>query len=533
MADQPNILFIITDQHRADYLGNYGHKVVQSQNIDSLAARGRAFDRFYVANPVCQPNRATLMTGRMPSVHGVRHNGINLSVQSVTFLDLMRQAGYRTALLGKSHLQNMTDGPPRISFPDAKDGQTPPPADLREAKLADAPQEIYEAEHPKNWGPHSEYQVKTPFYGFDEVALTTGHGDRVGGDYDRWLEERHPGADKLRGPENALPHDYTCPQAWRTAIPEELFSTAYVAEKTIGYIENHAQNHSDQPFFAMASIADPHHPFCPPGKYWDMFDPDDMELPPSFYSNEPKPPSVAWQHKRREEGTQVTQGQELFALNERQAKEAVALTCGSIKYIDDYVGKILAKLDELGLAENTIVIFTADHGDLMAEHQLMLKGPIHYQGLIRVPFIWADLPGVAEAGRSDAMCGTLDIAQTILDRVGLQGFNGMQGRSLLPEIGGAADQGNGSVVVEADDQRAYFDVEPPARCRTLVTRTHRMTIYNGVEWGEMYDLENDPNEIHNLFDDPAHAATRAELFELLTYRQMDFVDRSPLPSLQA
>ena len=531
MADQPNILFIITDQHRADYLGSYGHRVVQSPNIDSLAQRGRAFDRFYVANPVCQPNRATLMTGRMPSVHGVRHNGINLSVNSVTFLDLMRDAGYKTALLGKSHLQNMTGGDPRVTFPEPANGETPPPPALREAKLADAPNDIYEQEHPKNWEPDSTYKMTLPFYGFEEVALTTGHGDKVGGAYNKWFEDRHPNSDSLRGPENALPHDYTCPQAWRTAVPEELHSNTYVTEMTNDYLERQAKDGA--PFFAMASFSDPHHPFSPPGKYWDMFDPDDMELPPSFYSNEPKPPSVEWQYKRRDDGSQVTQGQELFALNERQAKEAVALTCGSIKFIDDCVGEIFAKLDQLGIADNTIVIFTADHGDLMAEHQLMLKGPIHYNGLIRVPFIWADVPAAAKQGRSDAMAGTIDIAQTILERVGLQGFNGMQGRSLMPEIGGAEDQGMGSVLVEADDQRAYFDVTPPARCRTLVTRTHRMTIYHEVEWGELYDLENDPNEIHNLFDDPAAANVKAELFKLLAYRQMDLVDRSPLPTMQA
>ena len=106
MTNRPNFLFIITDQHRADYLGCSGHPVLRTPHLDSVAARGRRFDRFYVANPVCQPNRATLMTGRMPSLHGVRHNGISLSLRSNTFVDLLRANGYRTALLGKSHLQN-------------------------------------------------------------------------------------------------------------------------------------------------------------------------------------------------------------------------------------------------------------------------------------------------------------------------------------------------------------------------------------------------------------------------------------------
>src|SRR6185369_16472412 len=106
---RPNFLFIVTDQHRADHLGCYGNPIVRTPNIDGLAAKGVCFDNFYVASPICMPNRATLMTGRMPSVHGVRHNGIPLSLAATTFADQLRLAGYRTSLVGKSHLQNMTD----------------------------------------------------------------------------------------------------------------------------------------------------------------------------------------------------------------------------------------------------------------------------------------------------------------------------------------------------------------------------------------------------------------------------------------
>ena len=111
---RPNFLMIVTDQHRADYLGCAGHPVLKTPHIDGIAARGVRFDRFYVANPVCMPNRATLVTGRMPSLHGVRHNGIPLALSENTFVDLMRHEGYRTALIGKSHLQNMTGEPPSM-----------------------------------------------------------------------------------------------------------------------------------------------------------------------------------------------------------------------------------------------------------------------------------------------------------------------------------------------------------------------------------------------------------------------------------
>src|SRR5213592_2435392 len=115
-----NFLLFITDQHRADFLGCYGHPVLRTPCFDRIAARGTAFDRFYVASPVCMPNRASLMTGRMPSVHGVRCNGIPLSMNAVTLVELLRNVGYRTAVIGKSHLQNFTPHPPLIKRPPAR-----------------------------------------------------------------------------------------------------------------------------------------------------------------------------------------------------------------------------------------------------------------------------------------------------------------------------------------------------------------------------------------------------------------------------
>lgn len=108
MAKQPNFILFITNQHHAYFLGCNGHPLVKSPNVDAMAAAGVNFDRFYVSRPVCMPNRASLMTARMPSVHGVRSNGIPLSVDEVTFVDLFRDAGYAIGLVSKSHLQNFT-----------------------------------------------------------------------------------------------------------------------------------------------------------------------------------------------------------------------------------------------------------------------------------------------------------------------------------------------------------------------------------------------------------------------------------------
>src|SRR5215475_1763625 len=143
MADRPNILVFITDQLRADHLGCYGNRIIRTPAIDSIAARGTAFDRFYVASPVCQSNRATLMTGRMPSVHDVRSNGIPLSMDAVTFVDLLRDAGYRTALIGKSHLQNFTGWPPLRKRSPPRDGYHEPSRELCEAVRSELRHQCY------------------------------------------------------------------------------------------------------------------------------------------------------------------------------------------------------------------------------------------------------------------------------------------------------------------------------------------------------------------------------------------------------
>ena len=535
MAKRPNFLFVITDQQRADYLACAGHPVLRTPNIDSIAEGGRRFNRFYVATPVCMPNRSTLMTGRMPSLHGVRSNGTALNLRANTFVDLMRTHGYRTALLGKSHLQNMT-GMPAIREREAppEDYLAPPESFMEAMRRVDEDGPV-DVESPHGWHDDPDWDLFYPFYGFERVDLCTEHGDKVGGHYWQWLKERHADPGSLRGPKNALPHDYTMPQAWRTAVPEELYPTRYVADRTVDFLETHAKEGGDAPFFAMASFPDPHHPFTPPGKYWGMYDPDDMTLDASFAANNEPPPHVRWARETREAGDAVTNSQSLFAVSEREAREACALTCGMIAMIDDAVGEILGTLDRLGLADDTVVIFTADHGDYLGDHRIMLKGPIHYQSLIRVPFLWRDTADrAAPAGANSAtLSGTLDIARTVLDRARIAPYNGIQGKSLMPLIDGAPDDPAADIVVEDDQQRTILGFDEPPRVRTLVTQGWRMTLYHGVDWGELYDLENDPSELVNLWDDPSAGDARAECMERLARQQIALVDRSPMPTNRA
>jgi arylsulfatase A-like enzyme len=531
---RPNFLFFITDQHRVDYLGCYGHPVLKTPAIDSIASRGTRFERFYVATPVCMPNRATLMTGRMPSLHGVRSNGIPLPLLANTFVDALRASGYATALVGKSHLQNFTGQPPILQPAPRRPGDHVLDASFAEARRPAPGDGPYDQEHPKRWQAGHDFPMQLPFYGFEHVDLCTAHGDHVGGHYYVWLKARRSDADALRDHRHRLPHDYICPQAFRTPIPEELYPTAYIAEKSCEWLDSYAARSREKPFFLMTSFPDPHHPFTPPGRYWSMYSPQDMALPPSFNpGNRPLARSVAWALAQRESGKADTGGQAAFAVNEREAREAMALSCGMIAMIDDAIGRVLGRLAACGLADDTVVIFTSDHGDFLGDHQLLLKGPAHYKGIIHVPFIWAQ-PGAGRARRTDALAGTLDIAATILDRAQVQPHNGIQGASLLPVLEDtSADVARDSLVIEDDQQRAVFGLPAGARLRTLVTQGWRMTIAQDDPYGELYDLHNDPHEMDNLFEDAAHRGVRAELMEKLAYREMELADRSPLPTGRA
>ena len=525
MAKRPNFILFITDQHRADQLACYGNGIVRTPHIDSIAAGGQRFDRFYVATPICMPNRSTLMTGRMPSLHGSRHNGIPLSLSATTFVDILAAAGWRTALVGKCHLQSMTAAKPTVGMPEVKPEDVLPPDELREADKTILGHGRYDQELRNKWAEDPDHDLDLPYYGFQHVDLCVGHGDKVGGHYGRWIAERHPNPNQLVGPENQLPgNGYTAPQAWRTAVPEELYPTSYVADRTCARLEEYAAAQDDAPFFIQCSFPDPHHPFTPPGKYWDMYDPGDIPPPPSFHSNSPLPPHLAAILKERDDGTDNRGGQRAIGVDEREAREAMALNYGQITMIDDRIGQVLGKLDELGLAENTVVIFTTDHGDFMGDHQLLLKGALHYQGLVRVPFIWAD-PVTPHAGevRHD-LSGTLDIAATVLDRAGLTPHNGIQGRSLIGP--GDADL---PVVIEEHQRRGYMGFEHNFRARTLMTRRYRLTVYDDPNgFGELYDLEGDPLEQVNLFEDEAHQGLRHELTEQLLHRLIELTDSSPL-----
>ncbi|MGR3502394.1 sulfatase family protein [Pseudaestuariivita sp.] len=516
MTDRPNFLFIITDQQRADWLGCAGHPVVRTPHIDSIAARGTRFDQFHVASPVCMPNRASLMTGRYPSLHGLRYNGCALPETANTCADVLSAAGYHTALIGKSHLQPFTGLPPmgRDAGPEGRL--------IDEAWRASRP-ETYAEEAPRFAG-EARSEMATPYYGFKHVDLVTHHGDKCGGHYGQWFRATAPDWKALHDPANELLHGYTCPQAYRTPIPEDLYPTAYVRDRAVEYLGARAGR--DDPFLAFVSFPDPHHPFNPPGTYWDLYDPDDFEVGLPFEAHANPTPPMRWLHDSWQSGGGQTTPQTAMMLGEKQIREAMALTAGMISCIDDAVGEILAALEANGQLENTVIVFTSDHGDYLGDFNMILKGALPFRSITRVPFLWSD-PAHRVGATSEALCSSVDLSATILERAELAPFNGNQGQSFLDAIHGGEGP-RAEALIEYNDGGRRLGFESPARVRSVVTHEWRYTLYRDQDWGELYHLAEDPGETRNLWDDPAHRAVRAEMAERLNHLLIAQMDESPL-----
>lgn len=521
---RPSFVLFITDQQRADHLGCYGNPTLETPHIDGLAARGVRFTRFHVATPICQPNRAALVTGQMPSVNGVRQNGIPLGLDSLTFAEVLRQAGYRTGYIGKAHFQNVTDIPaPTRAF--GGEGETPPAAAaLSRQSQRDGPDYGWEVR--RRWADQPGLALPSPYYGFEHVRLCIGHGDLVDGHYTAWLRERHHDPASLRGPTNALPRDgVTAPQCWRTAVPEALYPTSYVKEQACDFL---AGQDAETPFVLVVSFPDPHHPFTPPGRYWSMYDPDDVELPASFHHpveairGIPDAALEAYRWGAEDPGSHWP-----FAVSERQAREIIALNYGSIRMVDDAVGEVLSCLEARGLADDTVVAFTSDHGDYMGDHGCVLKMGLHFQSVLRVPLIWHD-PRAKRRGEVVSRLGSaIDLAPTLLQRAGLRVPVGMQGQDLFGREP-AAD-----VLVEDPGIRVFRDSDARSSILSLVTERWRLSVFEGLDWGELYDLEIDPHELDNRWDDPACREMRLILQERLNQRLLALRDRSLLASARA
>lgn len=527
---QPNFLVIMTDQHCYHQLACHGNTVVKTPNIDKLYERGTSINGMYTATPMCMPNRQAFLTMRMNSVNGSHSNGVALDLDSNTFPELLRAAGYRTALIGKSHLQNMTDFPAFQRAEAVPEGKVAPPEGLANA---DKPAEkyltpAYEQERLHTWSAPA-FEPNTPYYGLDDVIMASHHNEVAGYHHKRHLDAIDPAIIERAGRKNAVKRSDHNPITFATAIEPEHYSTRFIGDTTANWLEQHTNERAETPFFLWCSITDPHVPWTPPERYYDMYDPADVVLPDSFYES-PRTQTPLLNAVYQNEISGNRQPRMPFMADEAEARRIIATTYGMITFLDEVVGELIEKLEETGAADSTVIIFTSDHGDYMGQHGLFLKGAAHYQSLVKVPFIWCDPDAKYNRGQVDALASYVDIGRTILDRADLWPYHGTQGRSLLPLLAGESDAHRSRVLVETVSFSPQFEVPIWAVVRTLVTDRYRLTIYTYIDEGELYDLANDPEEIVNLWHASEHAPIKSHLLFQLAQEMASLTDIARLPA---
>jgi len=471
----PNFIVMIADQMRADCIGCYGNSDVDTPNLDRLAGDGVKFTSAIAQNPTCTPSRASIITGRYPHNHGVLSNGIPLPEVERALPQMLAEAGYRTCACGKVHLRP------------------------HERSLED-----------RTWC--LEYEGSGPYYGFQEVHLSD---DYKLGEYLDFIEREHPEylAAARDVDDEGKSRSGSC-GCWRADLPPELHQTSWVTDQAIRFIESNREG----PFFLWCGFTDPHHPFNPPEPYYSMYSPSETSLPwPGRCDLSKFPPH--WQ----------ALGKSRSDWDEETWRKHLCLYYGMISLIDHNVGRLLRRLDELGLAEETFVLFCADHGELMGDHGLMFKGPYHLEALIRIPLIWRG-PGVERGGSRGCVVEGVDIMATILDLAGRAVPEDAQGSSLVPLLKGEAETGKGAALTEFrpwwpfDGGPRPEGAERPCESmdvRTLRTDRWKLTYYAGRPYGELFDLENDPQELNNLWNEPSFHRMRNELMEQLLRRTVE------------
>jgi len=480
----PNILCFIMDQLRYDYLGCMGNSQVKTPNIDALANSGVTFNRAYVANPLCMPARATLFTGQTPRSHGVRTNGIPLNKDILTLPQALSNAGYRTHSVGKIHLNNF--GVPNDLY-------------IEENNPYDFP------ERRQKWLSGEIKHLPEPYYGLQTTDFVGGHGFGVYGDYLNWLKKEYPEECQRISIEHPDNKPLNAPQTYKWSISEELHYNHWIGDQSIKFLEEEANN--DSPFFLWCSFPDPHHPYAAPEPWSEMYDPKIIEIKERKEGElEELPPYFKSAYENKETLLSGLQGK--AKVSEEELQEMIAITYSMISFVDDQIGRIMKKIDELGLREDTIVIILSDHGDMMGDHWMVRKGPFQFEGLLRIPFIW-NWPGhFPESLKTEELVSQIDFAPTLLDLCNIPIPEGRvpkiveakkqvepwPGKSLNLQLRGNTKKANNYIIVENDED--YLGL----RIRTFITKRYKITIYPGKPYGQLYDLKNDPDELHNLWN---------------------------------
>ena len=449
--DRPNILLIMSDQQRWDTLGCYGYPHMITPHLDRLAARGAAFSHAFVQGAVCGPSRNSIVSARYVHVHGVEENQEWLDDSQPNFIAQLRDGGYHTVGIGKMHTQ-----PLRLPC------------------------------------------------GFEHRMVVENKNCRTGlhypdpDDFDLFLA-RHGLVRPAPRYYRTVPDWPDCLQATAWPHAEELYPDNFTGRRAADYIGDWE---FDRPLFMWLGFAGPHDPFDAPESALARYDgvevPDPVALPGEL---DGKPPE-------QRQGMLSMEGKETPAALwwSRATPERVRRMrrhyYANVAVIDDWVGRIEQALEARGQLDNTLIAFTSDHGECLGDHDMVYKFWCHYDPVVRVPLVFAG-PGVRQAGIRDPLVELIDLGPTLLDCAGLDPLPGAQGRSMRSLLEGGTEPLH----------EAVFSQEAP---RLMVrTRDFKLVFYIDRPYGELYDLEADPGELHNLFDDEAHRETRQSLQERL------------------
>jgi arylsulfatase len=480
VAGRPrNLLFIWTDEQRPDTIGAYGNPYIRTPNLDRLAARSVLFEQAYCAQPVCSPSRATVVTGVYPHTHGLLRNNMVLTPGLPTLAELLRPAGYVCGYVGKWHLGN----------------------EVR-------PQRGFE-----------QFWVST------EDNYTRDYAAEGFSSYHQFLVQRGYTPPDER-------HGYRIfSRSTAARLPEEVGKPAFQARECIRFLETY----HEQPFFLMVNFLEPHMPFF--GPFDGMYRAEDMSLSESWYREmEPTVPL----HYRLLREFYARQNRHVKTNDEWGWKELKARYWGLCSLVDKHAGRILQRLEELGLAEDTIVVYTSDHGDMMGDHRLVAKC-VQYEGAVRVPLL-IRVPGLPPR-RIITPVSLVDLVPTLLELLGLPLPEHLQGRSLVPLLThGDVAPDDAEVVIEWNGwdgfdhireqllaERTGLDEQPLSLdARTIRRGRWKLTLHMTGEH-ELYNLQADPGEMHNAFHDPACAPVVRTLYERLLAWQRRTNDPLVLP----
>lgn len=469
---KPNILWICTDQQRFDTLGCYGNTFVNTPHLDGLAETGLQFNAAYSQSPVCTPSRGSFLTGRYPTTCGTRQNGADIPDTELLVTKILKDNGYRCGLSGKLHLS---------------------------------------ACNPESGCTEMERRINDGYSDFHWSHDTSAFWGNFN-EYYHWL--------KKKGHSYETPSREDC--SWvQKGMPEDLHQTTWCVEKAMEFIDAE----DDSPWLFSLNCYDPHHPFDPPEEYLEPYLAKLDEIPLPVFDEDSLDNKTPWHRIDNQGAYGRGAGYPYSEMSDRDHRMVKAAYWAMCDLIDKQVGRLLNHLREKGLAENTLVIFTSDHGELLGDYGIYLKGPYFYECASRVPLL-LNWPGTIQEGVCETMVELVDIPQTILDICGIEHHSGMQGWSFQHLLNNPEASHREDVYAEYFNAMPWHS-EPLAWASMARNKRYKIIQSQTADMGELYDLEEDPRELRNLWASEEHKDVKIEMLMLLNKRMALTAD--PLP----